>query len=344
MDEKECPRGLSFIVCCYNSEARIAETLAALKAQENGEIPYEVLLVDNNCSDKTVSLAKSIWDRSDIPLRVVTEKRPGVGHARKTGVMSAGYAYISFVDDDNIVEKKWVRKVADFFAKRPDVAAVGSRNEALPEGPVPFWFEKNQHCYACGPQLTVSGPVTADRAYLWGAGLSLRRKIIREILESDWPLYLQGRKENSLTSGEDVEICMRMYLAGWKLWYDGDLRLQHRISRSRLCWKYFCRLQEGFGRTAPVLYLYRNLIRGTSPRSCPALVSLKLKQLFFLLLRYHVRLLFSREGETFQTQFCYERTYLKELLRLGRRYHRICRTIREKSASGAQRRLISPDC
>lgn len=332
--KKGYPKGLSLIVCCYNSETRIAETLASLKDQENGDVPYEVLLVDNNCTDRTVAAAEKVWDRPDVDFRVISEKRPGVGHARKTGVLSARYEYISFVDDDNTVEKAWVRKVAGFFDRHPDAAAVGSCNEAVPEGPVPSWFEENQHCYACGGQLASSGPVPADRAYLWGAGLSVRCEIIKGILESDWPLYLKGRKGGALSSGEDTEICMRMVLSGWKLWYDGHLRLKHRMTRSRLCWKYFCRLQVGFGQTAPVLYLYRNFIRGTVPWCYSRLVLQKVKQLFSLLLRYHVRLFFLQEGKAFKRQFCFERAYLKELLRLGRRYHRICRDIRERSFFG----------
>ncbi len=343
MEQENLKKGLSFIVCCHNSEDRIADTFFALKLQENDGIPFEVILVDNNCTDRTVSIAKKMWDRPDADLIVVAEKTPGVVYARKKGAACAGYKYFSFIDDDNSVGKKWVKKVVRLFEEKTDVGMIGSCNEATIDGDIPLWFKDNQKSYACGPQLPFSGQVNEDRSYLWGAGLSVRSEIAKKALASDWPLYFEGRKGNALSSGEDTEFCMRIFLSGWKLWYASDLRLKHRIVRSRLCWKYFCRLQAGFGVCSPILHIYRNLIRGTSPRSYTVLICLRLKRLSFLLLRYNFRLLFSQEGRDFKKEFCFEWAYFKSLILLAGRYQHVYRDIQKNCSKFGSLKQISPD-
>ncbi|MBK6397553.1 MAG: glycosyltransferase [Bacteroidetes bacterium] len=57
-------QGISIVICCYNSESRIKETLEALQMQEVGnDIKWEVLLVDNNSTDKTIEVSEMIWKK-----------------------------------------------------------------------------------------------------------------------------------------------------------------------------------------------------------------------------------------------------------------------------------------
>ena len=49
---------LSTVICCYNSSSRIETTLEYLAKQKLKDLSCEVILVDNNCSDATVEVAK----------------------------------------------------------------------------------------------------------------------------------------------------------------------------------------------------------------------------------------------------------------------------------------------
>ena len=61
MENKVTP-GVSVVVCCYNSADVIIPTMTALSRQDVPHgIGFEVLLVDNNCTDNTVQLALKIW-------------------------------------------------------------------------------------------------------------------------------------------------------------------------------------------------------------------------------------------------------------------------------------------
>jgi len=52
--------GVSVIICCYNSVKRLPVTLAHLKSQVVfGQIPWEVIVIDNASTDRTAEVAKN---------------------------------------------------------------------------------------------------------------------------------------------------------------------------------------------------------------------------------------------------------------------------------------------
>ncbi len=81
-------KGVSIIICCYNSAHRLPKTLAHLKTQVVSQIiPWEVIVVDNASTDGTDQVAKTQWgELPGVPFRVVNEPRPGLSNARNLGV------------------------------------------------------------------------------------------------------------------------------------------------------------------------------------------------------------------------------------------------------------------
>ena len=81
--------GVSVVICCYNSAWIIGRTLDALKNQNVRDgLSWEIVLVDNNCIDETVSVAQKTMEGCGIPFRIVEEKNPGLANARKKGIFS----------------------------------------------------------------------------------------------------------------------------------------------------------------------------------------------------------------------------------------------------------------
>ncbi len=268
MAERELTKlehGVSAVVCCYNSAEVIAPTINALAGQE---VPagagYEVILVDNGCTDDTVSQAENSWKNPLYPLRIVSEPEPGLIHARKTGVMSARYEFLLFVDDDNILEPGWVETLLDLYPRMPGTAAIGGYNEPLCEGEKPAWFDEFASMYACTPQRENPGQ-SAAKPTLFGAGLSFRTSVIRSIFASPAPLYLVGMKKDALSRGEDSEICLRTGLMGWDLWYEKTLKLKHFILKRRLNWDYVLQCRRGGGNADIILKIYHDLANKKIP-------------------------------------------------------------------------------
>lgn len=257
--------GVSAVVCCYNSAEIIVPTIKALARQDvPRDTNYEIILVDNNCTDDTVNLAREAWGNPGYPLRVIEEKEPGLIYARQTGVKNAKYDILLFVDDDNILNKDWVKKLCQHYENMPKVAAIGGFNEVLLHGEKPGWFDRFQGVYACGPRDSESG-LNPKKSF--GAGLSFRTEVIRSILFSPLPLYLVGRTKSTLTRGEDTEMALRCRLMGWDIYYDSSLKLQHNLLPKRVTWDYVCRVRKGGGCASIVLRIYRRLLKGRKPLS-----------------------------------------------------------------------------
>jgi hypothetical protein len=92
----------------------------------------------------------------------------------------------------------------------------------------------------------------AGMTYLVGAGLVLRRMPLEA---SGWMERgrLVGRRGNRLTAGDDSEMVLRIRNAGYELWYNPAMCLQHYIPQQRMSLTYLCRLHRGFGRSSPIL-------------------------------------------------------------------------------------------
>ncbi|MEQ1948437.1 MAG: glycosyltransferase [Bryobacteraceae bacterium] len=250
--------GVSVIICCHNSAARLPSTLGHVQAQVGTEgIPWEVIVVDNASTDDTSEVARRVWGTGRSPLLVVKEPRSGLSHARLRGFQESSYEFLSLIDDDNWVAPHWVARTYQIMAKRYDVGACGGHGSAVFDGAVPpAWFEQFSSAYAVGPQGESQGWVNPNRSFLYGAGLTIRRSAFADLVLGGFRPVLSDRRGAALSSGGDSELCHALVLAGWKLWYDPELKFQHFIPESRLHWDYLRALHRGFGAAAAWLELY----------------------------------------------------------------------------------------
>lgn len=240
---------VSVVICCYNSAKRLPETLRHLLEQDvPEEISWEVIVVDNASTDNTSEIARSLWpNHAPAPLRVVKELEPGLCYARMKGIAEAKYEIVSFLDDDNWAVPNWVKLVSETMRDHPEVGACGGRTEAETEIEPPTWFNTYSSGYVIGKQFDRSRDITWSRGWLWGAGLTIRKKAWDDLTLNGFKPILSGRFGNIITSGEDVEICYALRLVGWHIWYSDELVLKHYISKQRLTTTYLSKLQFGFG-------------------------------------------------------------------------------------------------
>jgi hypothetical protein len=90
-------------------------------------------------------------------------------------------------------------------------------------------------------------PLTGNMQ-LVGAGLVIRRAALEEWVKHG---RLVGRTGRALTSGDDSEISLLVRNAGWELWYEPAMRLQHLIPARRMTYRYLVRLHRAVGRIVP---------------------------------------------------------------------------------------------
>jgi glycosyltransferase involved in cell wall biosynthesis len=195
---------------------------------ENSEYPtdrYEILIVDNAPStDATRRVVAEFAERNRV--RYAREDSPGSASARNTGIAGTDTELLVFTDDDAIVDRHWLTRVAMAFAADPDVGAVtGSLLPRELETPAQLWFEQyGGFSRGFEPRLfdlvehRDDGPLYPYSAGIFGTGnnMSFRMSVLRDIGGFDPAL---GNGTPAL-GGVDSEALLRTVLAGHRIAYD----------------------------------------------------------------------------------------------------------------------------
>lgn len=118
---------ISIVIPAYNEEELIGDCLRCLNNQTIP--PDEIIVVDNNCTDRTAEIAQSLG------ARVIKEPKKGVIFARNTGFDAAKGDIILRTDADTRPPKDWVEKIRDTFLSKEVEGVTGLvRVYDLPQG------------------------------------------------------------------------------------------------------------------------------------------------------------------------------------------------------------------
>ena len=236
--------GISIIICCYNSASRLEKTIQHIALQKQVSFSFEVVLVDNNSTDKTSVIAKELFLRYNIAnYQIVYESTTGLIYARKCGVLNAKHDILVFCDDDNWLEVNYLFNVALGFKTYPDAGILGSWSEPVfnENQIIPEWFDLVKECFA----IIDKPSFDRERYFVVGASMAIQKKIADLILNEEF--QFTGRKGNLLLSGEDNEICEKTIKLGYKVYQLRNLKFTHYLPPNRLTWDYVIRLYIGFG-------------------------------------------------------------------------------------------------
>lgn len=97
---------ISVVIPAYNEEKLIAECIKALQNQTFPEDKYEIIVVNNNSTDKTAQIAKNMG-------AVVFDyaKKQGFSETKQFGVEKARAKIIAFIDADTVAKKDWLENI-----------------------------------------------------------------------------------------------------------------------------------------------------------------------------------------------------------------------------------------
>ena len=105
------------MIPAYNEELYLGPCLQSLASQDFPG-PVEVIVVDNNSTDRTARVAESFG------AKVVVETRPGVCWARQAGTAAASGEILVSADADTVYAPGWLSSIAGTFDTRAELVAV----------------------------------------------------------------------------------------------------------------------------------------------------------------------------------------------------------------------------
>jgi len=255
-------KGISVIVCCYNSANRLPETIKHIANQKSiQDDNWEVIIVNNNSNDNTFNVAKKEWEKYSLSVsfKVLNEPKLGLSNARRTAIQNSKYEYVLFCDDDNWLCPEYISMALEIIDTNKEIGLLGGRCDAVCEVDEPEWFDKMKFAYAIGVQGDKSGDVTS-KGFMWGAGVVVRANVLRKIYGNGIHSLLLGREGKVLNAGDDAEISCWFLMLGYKFWYDERLYFKHFISKERLTETYVKGLVAGFDRSTPIMSAYYRII------------------------------------------------------------------------------------
>jgi glycosyltransferase involved in cell wall biosynthesis len=113
------------VIPSYRRPRELAGALASVLAQQGLRAPYEIVVVDNDPDGTAAPVVAAAAKHGDWPIRYVREARPGISHARNTGVAQARGRYLAFLDDDEEADPHWLAQLLATIERFQAAAAVG---------------------------------------------------------------------------------------------------------------------------------------------------------------------------------------------------------------------------
>lgn len=225
---------ISAVICTFNRVDHLINAIKSLISQDLNKQNFEILIIDNNSTDKTRSIIKKQILQFSGNMRYILEKNQGLSFARNRGIKEAKGDIISFLDDDAIASSHWLKSILNSFTKnlhRPSVVG----------GPVSLNWEiqKEDWCVGEIKRLLFSSVDYGDVPHFLedkkgpvGANIAFDREVLLQ--EGIFFNTELGRIGNNLLSGEETEVMDSLRRGGYRVFYDPAARVSHFAPKERM--------------------------------------------------------------------------------------------------------------
>lgn len=228
---------VSVVIPTHNRSDALAKTLAQL-AQQQFDQPWEVIVVNNRCTDNTDAVVQR--QVFPVPLRLVHEEIPGAAAARNAGAAVARGDFIIFLDNDILVGADFVQRHYDALMVHSDCWILGQVVSLPEQERTPFGQFRQALC----PYVPPDQGMTEARD-LTGAIFSLPRADLARLGGFD--------EMFDVASGEDLELAMRAWRAGITILFDPSIVGVHN-DWAGFSIRDYCRRQRLYSRTEPLFW------------------------------------------------------------------------------------------
>lgn len=225
---------VSIIYVYFNTPDELNESITTIK-QSIGKIPYEIIIVDNNSSQK---IPARLYNNTDITVKRNKTNR-GYGAALNQGVKISKGEFVLCVNPDVNFSKNALFTLVEKIQSDKDIGVIGpqmrtpektilqtaSKYPLFPKNivlytflsKIPF-FNKLSRSYHYDPSRNYSN-VKA----IGGACMMFRKKVLDEIGGFDERFFLYF---------EEADVCKRIHHAGYNVTFLKNARVTHHVGKS----------------------------------------------------------------------------------------------------------------
>ena len=249
---------ISIIIVTYNSEKEIINCINSLLPQMLG-LNGEIIIIDNNSTDNTISLITKIGDDRISIIR--NDENFGYTKANNQGIIHAVGEYVLLLNPDTIIPNNTINNLVDKI-KHNELLSVIAPQLRFPDGRIQnscrrfprrrdiiyesiglsklFKDSKEFNYWKMGD---FDHKITCSVDQPAGAALLIPKNIIENIglLDEQFPMFFS-----------DVDICKRIWAAGYNIQYNTNSFITHKggasvyqkrlkmiVSSHLSFWKYF---------------------------------------------------------------------------------------------------------
>lgn len=226
---------LSTVILTWNSGRHVGRALTSLAGETEG-VPVEVIVIDNGSTDDSVRAVQATMPQARL---VRNRTNLGVARARNQGLEVAVGEFVLFLDSDAELMPGSMPAMLGFMEHHPRAGVVGPKLVA-PDGSVQFSCRRfptlpGKVLRQFPPSVRAGAGWLADEEmrdldrtvahpvdYVIGACQLIRRSAIDAV----------GRLDERMFYGpEDVDFCLRVWKAGWEVYYVPSAVVVHHEQR-----------------------------------------------------------------------------------------------------------------
>ena len=204
----------SVLVLNFNGLEHLEECFGSLSKLDYPKSRYEVIMVDNGSADGSVAFVRKCFPRVKV---LKLDRNYGFAEGNNRGLRAAKGEYIVFLNNDTKVRPHWLSGIVDVANISEDVGICGSKifdqklNAVMGEGRLNVLGV---------PEIISRHAKATECFFVSGASMLVKRKVLKRLgqcFDSEFFAYF-----------EDVDLCWRAKLAGYKVMYAPASEVVHK--------------------------------------------------------------------------------------------------------------------
>jgi GT2 family glycosyltransferase len=250
MDVAMGTKDLSVVIITWRMKDFLGQLISTVIQHTQG-LSYEIIVVDNASGDGTAELVRKEFPSVHF---IENSENLGVAPSRNQGFRVARGKFVVILDADMVLKENSLRKMLEFMSQHPDAGICGCRltyadgtlqpSARRYPSPIAFLLRRLSFLKTVKNSQILRNHEMAewDRSdiravdYVIGACQFIRREAMEQVGLLD---------EHIFYGPEDIDYCLRMYRAGWKVYYFPSTSIVHyeqRITKkklfSRITWRH----------------------------------------------------------------------------------------------------------